>query len=70
MKLLKVKLVIGVVSVFVVLFGVLFCVMLLFSDEEETSNNTDSINGVSVSAEVLAHKQTVEKYCKEFGISD
>lgn len=70
MKLLKVKLVIGVMGLFTVLFGVLFCVMLLFSDEEETSNNIDSINGVSVSAEVLAHKQTVEKYCKEFGISE
>lgn len=70
MKLSKFKLVIGVVSVFVVLFGVLFCVLLLFSDEEERSNNKDSINGVRVSAEVLAHKQTVEKYCKEFGISE
>ncbi|MGG5343946.1 lysozyme family protein [Enterococcus sp. AZ192] len=70
MKLLKLKLVIGVMSLFTVLFGVLFCVTLFFSDEEESSNSEASLTGLNVSSEVLTHKQTVEKYCKEYGISE
>ena len=57
------------------LFSLFFCFLLfmvvVFADEDDSnSQNTVDLGGLAVSAEVLKHKPTVEKYCKEFGIED
>jgi len=56
-------------GVFGVLFVLLFFVAVIFSDEENGGSNIN-YDGVSVSAEVLAYKPIVEKYAKEYGISE
>ncbi|HIG0358594.1 TPA: lysozyme family protein [Clostridium sporogenes] len=56
-------------GVFVVFFALLFFVAVIFPDEENGDSNV-KYDGVSVSAEVLAYKPMVEKYAKEYGISE
>lgn len=56
-------------GVFGALFVLLFFVAVIFSDEENGGSNIN-YDGVSVSAEVLAYKPIVEKYAKEYGISE
>lgn len=68
---MKLKLVVIGGVLFSVLFSLLFFALILFAEDEDSSSisNVDS-GGLNVSAEVLAHKATVEKYCKEFGIEE
>lgn len=56
-------------GVFGALFVLLFFVAVIFSDEENGGSNIN-YDGISVSAEVLAYKPIVEKYAKEYGISE
>jgi cell wall-associated NlpC family hydrolase len=56
-------------GVFAVFFVLLFFVAVIFSDEENGGSNIN-YDGVSVSAEVLAYKPIVEKYAKEYEISE
>lgn len=69
MKLAKYFAIFGVV--FSMLFGLLFFMVIVFAEEDDTRSNSNiELGGVNVSAEVLAHRPTVEKYCKEFGIEE
>lgn len=57
--------------VFSLFFGLLLFLMVMFADSDDSSSNLDvSQGGLTVSAEVLKHKPMVEKYCKEYGISE
>lgn len=56
-------------GVFAAFFVLLFFVAIIFSDEENGGSNI-KYGGVSVSAEVLAYEPLVEKYAKEYGISE
>ena len=57
---------VGLVSFFVLLlFGI-----VLFSEDEQSKSETNEIIGLNLSSEVLKHQSLVEKYCKEYGISD
>ena len=57
-------------SIFVLMFSMLLIVAILFSDEKNGGNPNIEYGGVNVSAEVLAYKPIVEKYAKEYGISE
>lgn len=52
------------------LFGLLLFGMILSSDEEQSDSASGEISSLNVSAEVLKYQSLVEKYCKEYGISD
>ncbi|MGN5996934.1 lysozyme family protein [Enterococcus faecalis] len=69
MKLLKLKFILLLGSLFMILFGLIFCVTLFFSDDDSSAQDSSDTSGLSVSKEVLSHKNTVEKYCKEYDIS-
>lgn len=69
MKLLKLKFTLLLASLFMILFGLIFCVTLFFSDDDSSAQDSSDIGGLSVSKEVFFHKNTVEKYCKEYDIS-
>lgn len=69
MKLIKLKFTLLLGSLFMILFGLIFCVTLFFSDDDSSAQDSSDIGGLSVSKEVLSHKNTVEKYCKEYDIS-
>lgn len=67
------KRVVKIAAPFVCLF--FFLSLLLFgivitSDEEQSDSVSTEIVGMNVSSEVLKHQTLVEKYCKEYGISD
>lgn len=57
------------ISFFLFLFLLIFAITLSSDDDK---NNTDSseISSLNISPEVLKHRDAVEKYCKEFGISE
>lgn len=55
---------------FLSLFGLLLFGMIISSDEEQSDSASGEISSLNVSAEVLKHQSLVEKYCKEYGISD
>lgn len=57
-----------IVGVFTLILFLLFGVMMI--DEEEKDSSTSDLGGMNLSAEVLKHQSTVEKYCKEFEISE
>ncbi|HEL7360174.1 TPA: bifunctional lysozyme/C40 family peptidase [Listeria monocytogenes] len=67
---MKMKLAITIGLVFSMLFSLLLFVSIFFAEDEDSSNGTVDIGGLNVSTEVLAHKSTVEKYCKEYGIEE
>ncbi|MBC1444030.1 bifunctional lytic transglycosylase/C40 family peptidase [Listeria seeligeri] len=67
---MKMKLGITMGLVFSMLFSLLLFVSIFFAEDEDNSNGIVDIGGLNVSAEVLAHKSTVEKYCKEYGIEE
>lgn len=52
------------------LFGLLLFGMIISSDEEQNDSASGEISSLNVSAEVLKHQSLVEKYCKEYGISE
>ena len=59
-------------SLFPILFSlVLFFGVLISADsDDENSNFSSSITGMNLSAEVLKHQPMVEKYAREYGISN
>ena len=58
-------------SVFVFLFSVLlFFGVFIAGEDDDTRNQSSSQIGMNLSAEVLKHKPMVEKYAKEYGISE
>lgn len=44
--------------------------VLISSDDEKKSSNESDVTTIGLSAEVLAYRPLVEKYCKESGISE
>lgn len=71
MKFLKMKMVVSMGILFAVLFSLLMFVAVIFTeDDDDNSNFNQGIIGMNLSAEVLAHRPMVEKYCKEFEIED
>lgn len=59
------------------LFPILFSIVLFFgiivssAEEDDTASKSGSlVTGMNLSAEVLKHQPMVEKYAKEYGISD
>ncbi|MGX7417873.1 bifunctional lytic transglycosylase/C40 family peptidase [Carnobacterium gallinarum] len=73
MKLLKIKIIIAVSSIFLILFNLLIFSTILFADDndEKSSSNPDTnLSEMNLSEEVIAHQATVEKYCKKYGIED
>ncbi|WP_039656503.1 lysozyme family protein [Clostridium tyrobutyricum] len=65
----KKHLIVLISAIFAAFFVLLFFVAIIFSDEDNGGSNIKD-GGVSVSAEVLAYKPMVEKYAKEYGISE
>ena len=59
-------------SLFPILFSlVLFFGVLISADsDDENSNFSSGITGMNLSAEVLKHQPMVEKYAREYGISE
>lgn len=62
-------------AIFGGIFAFLFSVLLFFSvfiagEDDDTRNQSSNQIGMSLSAEVLKHKPMVEKYAKEYGISE
>lgn len=57
--------------VFSLFFSLLLFMVIVFAEADDTrSTSSVELGGVNLSAEVLAHRPTVEKYCKEYGIED
>ena len=61
-------------AVFGGIFTVIICLLLFLfivtADDEESGSSSLDFSGLNLSAEVLKHQPTVEKYAKEYGISD
>ena len=61
-------------AVFGGIFTVVICLLLFLfivtADDEENSTSYFDFSGLNLSEEVLKHQPTVEKYAKEYGISD
>lgn len=54
----------------ILLIGGLFFAVIASDDDEDQPASAITADAMNLSAEVYKHKLTVEKYCKEFGISD
>ncbi len=74
MKVMRLKIMLLAWGVgFLALFGLLVFVAIFISNDEHSSdggNFIDGMGGITVSADVLKHQPMVEKYAKEYGISD
>ena len=58
-------------SLFPILFSlVLFFGVLISADSDDENSNFSSGTGMNLSAEVLKHQPMVEKYAREYGISE
>lgn len=58
-------------SIFPVLFAlVLFFGVLISAEDDGGGGSSSTVTGMNLSAEVLAHQLTVEKYTKEYDISE
>ena len=61
-------------AVFGGIFTVIICLLLFLfivtADDEESGSSSLDFSGLNLSAEVLKHQSTVEKYAKEYRISD
>lgn len=59
-------------AVFGGIFTVIICLLLFLfivtSDDEESGSSSLDFSGLNLSAEVLKHQSTVEKYAKEYRI--
>lgn len=66
---MKVKLILAGGILFVFIFSLILFIGIIASEDEDSFNSSPDIT-LNVSDEVLAHKPMVEKYCKEYGISD
>lgn len=51
-------------------FGFLLFGIVLFGEDEQSKFETNEVIGLNLSSEVLQHQSLVEKYCKEYGMSD
>ena len=69
---MKLKHIAFISSLFPILFSlVLFFGVLISADsDDENSNFSSGITGMNLSAEVLKHQPMVEKYAREYGISE
>lgn len=63
-------LLIGFSGFFVFIFSLLLFITILVSDEQDSGFGSGQFGGATVSKEVLAHKPMVEKYAKEYGVSE
>lgn len=63
-------LLIGFSGFFVFIFSLLLFITILVSDEQDSGFGNGQFGGSTVSKEVLAHKPMVEKYAKEYGVSE
>ncbi|MEL1196226.1 hypothetical protein AADX85_14240, partial [Staphylococcus epidermidis] len=54
----------------IIMLGMLFFTVIASDDEEDPPNSALTTDAMSLSAAVLKHRLTVEKYCREFGITD
>ena len=63
-------LLIGFSCFFVVVFSLLLFITILSSDEQDGGFGNSQFGGATVFMEVLAHKPMVEKYAKEYGVSE
>src|SRR5699024_3666552 len=75
MKVMRLKIMLVMYGVgFLLFFGLLVFVALFISNEDDSSGGNDfDMDGggsVSVSADVLKHRSTVEKYAKKYGVSE
>ncbi|WP_060206801.1 bifunctional lytic transglycosylase/C40 family peptidase [Sporosarcina koreensis] len=69
---LKVMFIVGGLG-FLAFLGLLAFVAIFISNEEHSSDSSDfihDIDSISVSADVLKHQPMVEKYAKEYGVSE
>ena len=59
-------------SIFPFLLAIIlfFCVIISAEDDDGGSGYSSSYAGMNLSAEVLKHQPMVEKYAKEYGISE
>lgn len=59
-------------SLFLILFSLVlfFGVLISAEDYDEGNNYSSGITDMNLSAEVLKHQPVVEKYSKEYGISE
>ena len=69
---MKLKYIAIIGSLFPILFSlVLFFGVLISADsDDENSNFSSGITGMNLSAEVLKHQPMVEKYAREYNISE
>lgn len=66
---MKIKAIVASSLIFVFIFSLILFIGVIGSEEDDSFTPINDIS-LNVSDEVLAHKPMVEKYCKEFGISD
>lgn len=57
-------------GIFTVIISLLLFLFIVTADDEESSTSHFDFTGLNLSEEVLKHQPTVEKYAKEYGISD
>ena len=57
-------------GIFTVIISLLLFLFIVTADDEESSTSHYDFSGLNLSEEVLKHQPTVEKYAKEYGISD
>ena len=61
-------------AVFGGIFTVIICLLLFLfivtADDEENSASYYDFSGLNLTEEVLKHQPTLEKYAKDYGISD
>lgn len=57
-------------GIFTVIIYLLLFLFIVTADDEENSTSYFDFSGLNLSEEVLKHQPTVEKYAKEYGISD
>jgi Cell wall-associated hydrolases (invasion-associated proteins) len=68
---MKLKYLIIFGSMFSLFFSLILFISIFFaSEDDDFSNHNIHIGGTNLSAEVLAHKPMVEKYCKDYSIED
>ena len=58
-------------GIFTVIISLLLFLFIVTADDEESGGSSGfDYSGMNLSAEVLKHQPTVEKYAKQYGISD
>ena len=56
--------------IFTGIISLLLFLFIVTSDDEESSGAQFDYSGLNLSAEVLKHQPTVEKYARKYGIED